>query len=101
MQESIRGDESIQELMKANSWWIDYLTNEDLRIEYARWILLGPQNEEREVDQDVVDYYDQQYDEYFKGRVFLAFLLLLCLFVCALWVSGESGRSLLELSESI
>lgn len=49
MQESIRGDESIQELMKANSWWIDYLTNEDLRIEYARWILLGPQNEEREV----------------------------------------------------
>lgn len=80
MQESIRGDESIQELMKANSWWIDYLTNEDLRIEYARWILLGPQNEEREVDQDVVDYYDQQYDEYFKGHEFS--LLFYCCCVC-------------------
>ena len=81
MQCQIHRDESVQELMKTNVWWMTYLTNEDLRIEYARWILLGSQNEDREVDQDVVDYYDQQYNDYFKGHEFS--LLFYCYGVCS------------------
>ena len=67
----VREEESVQSLVERNRWWLEYLTDEDLRIEYARQILV--RREEREMDQDVVDYYDQQYEEYFQGHDFSLF----------------------------
>ena len=67
----VREEESVRSLMERNRWWLEYLTDEDLRIEYARQILV--RREEREMDQDVVDYYDQQYEEYFQGHDFSLF----------------------------
>ena len=66
----VREEESVRSLVERNRWWLEYLTDEDLRIEYARQILV--RREEREMDQDVVDYYDQQY-EYFQGHDFSLF----------------------------
>ena len=67
----VREEESVRSLVERNRWWLEYLTDEDLRIEYARQILV--RREEREMDQDVVDYYDQQYEEYFQGHDFSLF----------------------------
>ena len=67
----VREEESVRPLVERNRWWLEYLTDEDLRIEYARQILV--RREEREMDMDVVDYYDQQYEEYFQGHDFSLF----------------------------
>ena len=61
--ESIRGNTQVQSCIENNKWWIDYLDDSDLRIEYAKEIL-AMDDEEHEKDDDVVNYYFQLLQQY-------------------------------------
>ena len=56
--QEIRNQSQIQLCIENNKWWLDYLDDSDLRIEYAKEIL-AIDDEEHEKDDDVANYYFQ------------------------------------------
>ena len=61
--QEIRNQSQIQSCIENNKWWLDYLDDSDLRIEYAKEIL-AIDNEEHEKDDDVANYYFQLLQQY-------------------------------------
>ena len=55
---------SIQQCLSNNHWWMGYLDDSDLRIEYAKFLFDEIDSEEREIDEDVVKIYEQLYDQF-------------------------------------
>lgn len=58
---SLQNTEPIKTCIDSNQWWISYLDDSDLRIEYAKAILCID-TEEHEIDENVVTYYDNLYE---------------------------------------
>ena len=61
--QEIRNHSHIQACIENNKWWLDYLDDSDLRIEYAKEIL-AIDDEEHENDDDVANYYFQLLQQY-------------------------------------
>lgn len=56
--------------LSEKQWWLEYLDDTDLRQSYAQMILSHGTYEWFEEDEDVVAFYDSQYEQYIKGHDF-------------------------------
>lgn len=56
----LQNTEGVKTCIDSNQWWISYLDDSDLRIEYAKAILCI--DTEHEIDENVVAYYENLYE---------------------------------------
>lgn len=56
----LQNTEPVKLCIDSNQWWISYLDDSDLRIEYAKAILCI--DTEHEIDENVVAYYENLYE---------------------------------------